>query len=149
MPGGVPQPSPLCARGDHDQCPHWVAMSLGGVWRRRPRQEVILCNDPCHSRKQCPLAGRRKTPRDKWSGRCIYPGADSSRQSFAGSEERHREMATVFADVDLSDHPGAETIERRLRDAFQAHGEQLPPFLPWMSRLMPLGPARKALGPPG
>lgn len=48
-------------------------------------------------------------------------------------------MAAITADVELSDHPDAETIERRLRDAFRAHGEQLPPFLPGMSRLVAAG----------
>lgn len=48
-------------------------------------------------------------------------------------------MAAIFADVDLTDHPGPETIEHRIRGAFQAHGEEAPPFLPAMSRLMAAG----------
>ena len=52
-------------------------------------------------------------------------------------------MAAVFADVDLADHPDAETIEHRLRNAFQTHGEQLPPFLPGTSRLMAAGSGPK------
>jgi hypothetical protein len=45
----------------------------------------------------------------------------------------------VFADVDLSDHPDAETIERRLGAAFEAHGEQLPHHLSGMSRVVAAG----------
>jgi hypothetical protein len=48
-------------------------------------------------------------------------------------------MAAVVADVDLTDHLNAETIERRLRDAFLAHGEQPPPGLTGMSRVMAAG----------
>lgn len=57
-------------------------------------------------------------------------------------------MAAVLADVDTSDHPDAETIERRLREVFQAHGEPLPPFLPGMSRLMAAGTGPKGTRSP-
>jgi hypothetical protein len=143
MTGGVPQPSASCARGEHDQCPHWVAMSLGGLWRRPPRPELILCNDSCHNRRHCRLAGRRKAPQDEWSTRCTCPGADTSRRSFAKSEEKRREMAALFADLDLTDHPDPQTIERRIRRALQAHGEQTPPFLQAMSRLIAAGTGPK------
>ena len=139
MPGGVPQPSHWCAEGDHERCPHWAGMTVGGLWRLRPHQEVILCNDPCHSRRNCPLAGQRKAARDEWSASCTCPGADASRRSFQRFEDDRRQMAAIFEEVDLSDHPDAETIERRLGSAFQAHGEPLPPFLPGMSRLMAAG----------
>jgi hypothetical protein len=61
------------------------------------------------------------------------------RRSFARSEERRRELADVMADVDLTDHPDAATVERRLREAFAAHGHPLPPLLPGMSRMMAAG----------
>jgi hypothetical protein len=54
-------------------------------------------------------------------------------------------MAALFADVDLTDHPGPETIEHRMRGAFQAHGEPPPPFLPAMSRLMAAGNGPKGI----
>jgi hypothetical protein len=139
--------SPWCARGDHDRCPHWVGMRVRELWRLRPRQEVILCSDPCHSRRHCPLAGGRKAARDEWTARCSCPGADASRRSFERSGAKRRELAAVFADVDLSDHPDAETVERRLRDVFQAHGEQLPPGLTGVSRAVAAGTGPFAVRP--
>jgi len=47
-------------------------------------------------------------------------------------------MAAILADVDLSDHPDAGTVERRLRNAFLAHGTR-PPHLTGMSRVMAAG----------
>jgi hypothetical protein len=139
MTYGVPQPSPWCARADHERCPHWVGMTVSGLWRLRPRQEVILCNDACHSRRNCPLAGRRKTARDDWDARCACPGADASRQTFQKIEESRRRSAAILAEVDLSDHPDAEAIERRFHGAFEAHGEPVPPLLPGLSRVMAAG----------
>lgn len=139
MLGRVSQPSLWCARGDHERCPHWVGMRVGGLWRFRPRPEVVLCNDPWHGRRQCPLAGRRKAARDVWSAHCTCPGAEASRRSFARSGERRREMDAVVADVDLADHPNAETIQRRLQDALLAHGKQSPPGLPGLSRVVAAG----------
>lgn len=138
MTQGVPQPSAWCARGDHDACPHWVGMAVAGSWRLRPRPEVILCNDPCHGGHGCPLTGQRKTARDEWDVRCTCPGAAASRRAFERSEGRRREMAAILADVDLSDHPDAGTVELRLRNAFLAHGTQ-PPNLTGMSRVMAAG----------
>jgi hypothetical protein len=74
---------------------------------------------------------------------CTCPGADAARQSFENSEAERRELAAVFADVDLSDHPDAETIERRLGAAFHAHGEQLPRHLSGMSRVVAAGAGRR------
>jgi hypothetical protein len=109
-------------------------MRVRGLWRLRPRREVVLCNDRCHSRRHCPLAGRRKAVREEWTARCTCPGADASRRTFDRADARRGELAAIFADVDLSDRPDAETIERRLRAAFQAHGEQLPRGVTGMSR---------------
>jgi hypothetical protein len=118
-------------------------MRVRGLWRLRPSQEVILCNDLCHTRRHCPLAGRRKAARDEWAARCTCPGADASRRSFDRAEARRGELAAIFADVDLSDHPDAETVERRLRDAFQTHGEQLPRGLTGMSRAVAAATGRR------
>jgi hypothetical protein len=52
-------------------------------------------------------------------------------------------LAAIFADVDLSDHPDAETIERRLRAALQAHGEQLPRGMTAMSRAIAVAGTRQ------
>jgi hypothetical protein len=52
-------------------------------------------------------------------------------------------MAAIFADVDLSGHPDAETIERRFRAAFQAHGEQPPRHLTGLSRAVAAGTVRR------
>jgi hypothetical protein len=52
-------------------------------------------------------------------------------------------MAAVFADVDLSDQPDAATIERRLRAAFQAHGEEPPLRLTGISQLVAAGTGRR------
>lgn len=118
-------------------------MRVRGLWRLRPRQEVVLCNDLCHSRGHCPLAGRRKVTREEWSARCTCPGADAPRRSFDRAEARRGELAAIFADVDLSDHPDAETIERRLRAALQAHGEQLPRGMTAMSRAIAVAGTRQ------
>jgi hypothetical protein len=48
-------------------------------------------------------------------------------------------MAAVAADIDLSDRPDAGTIELRLRSAFHARGEPVPPILPGISRLVAAG----------
>lgn len=48
-------------------------------------------------------------------------------------------MAAILADVDLSDHPDAGTIERRLRAAFAARDAEPPPGLPVMARVMAAG----------
>jgi len=114
-------------------------MTASGLWRGRPRRELILCTDPCHSRRRCPLVGRRKVAQDEWDARCTCPGAESSRRTFERSAEKRRETAAIFAAVDLSDHPDAETIERRLGDAFRAHGEQPPGSLTGMSRMIAAG----------
>jgi hypothetical protein len=102
-----------------------------------------LCNDPCHRGRHCPLAGRRKAARDEWTARCTCPGADVSRRSFERAEAKRGETAAILADVDLSDHPDAETIERRLRTAFEAHGEQLPRNLTGISRVVAAGTGRR------
>ncbi len=143
MVGGVPQPSQWCAREDHDRCPHWVAMRVTGTWRLRPRPEVILCDDPCHRRGDCPLAGRRTAAQDEWTARCTCPGAEATRRSFARSQATRADMAAVLDDVDLSDHPDGETVERRLQDAFQAHGAQPPRGLTGMSRVVAAGAGRR------
>ena len=44
-----------------------------------------------------------------------------------------------MADVDLSDQPDAETVERRLHDAYVGHGEQPPPWLTGISRALAAG----------
>jgi hypothetical protein len=49
----------------------------------------------------------------------------------------------IFADVDLSDQPDAETIERRLGAAFQAHGEESPLRLTGISQLAAAGTGRR------
>lgn len=136
MVGGVPQPSRWCARGDHDACPHWVALTARGSWRLRPQLQLIVCNDPCHSRRHCPVADQTTASQDAWSARCTCPGAEASRRSFERSAENRRRRAAVFADVDLTDQPNAATIERRLADAFLAHGEQPPRGLAGMSEVM-------------
>lgn len=145
MASRVPQPSLWCARGQHERCPHWVSMKVIGIWRGRPRPEVILCADPWHGRQHCPLAGRRAAPRDEWDVRCICPGAEVSRQSFERSEQRRREVAAVMADVDFSDHPDADTVERRLRDAFARHGQEPPPQLIGMSQIMAAARGRRGM----
>jgi hypothetical protein len=149
MLGRAPESSLWCAQGDHERCPHRVGMRVAGLWRLRPRPEVVLCNDPWHRSRNCPLVGRRKAAQDVWSADCTYPGAEDSRRSFARSHERRREMDAVMADVDLADHPNAETVERRLRDALVAHGKQPPPGLPGMSRLEPPGLVPEARGSRG
>jgi hypothetical protein len=111
-------------------------MRVAGLWHLRPRPEVVLCNDPWHRSRNCALVGRRKAAQDVWSADCTCPGAEDSRRSFARSHERRRER---MADVDLADHPNAETVERRLRDALVAHGKQPPPGLPGMSQLVAAG----------
>lgn len=136
MLGRAPQSSLWCAQGDHERCPHWVGMRVAGLWLFRPRPEVVLCNDPWHRSRHCPLVGRRKAAQDVWSADCTCPGAEASRRSFARSHERRREMDAVMADVDLADHPNAEKVERRLRDAVAAHGQQPTPGLPGMSRVV-------------
>ena len=75
--------------------------------------------------------------------RCTCPGADTPRRSFDRAEAKRGELAAVFADVDLSDHPDAETTERRLRAAFQAHGEQLPRHLTGLSELVAAAGGRR------
>ena len=50
-------------------------MRVRGLWRLRPRQEVILCNDLCHSRRHCPLAGRRKAAHEECASVLLTAGA--------------------------------------------------------------------------
>jgi hypothetical protein len=149
LPGGEPpyaagvvSRSLLCSRDDHDLCPHWAAVTVGGLWRLSPRPEVVLCDDPCHRDRRCPLAGRRKATQAEWSARCTCPGAEASRRSFEKIEARRGETAAVFADVELSDAPDAEAIESRLRSAYRAHGAQPPRDLTGMSRVMAAGTSR-------
>jgi hypothetical protein len=89
------------------------------------------------------LAGRRKATRDEWAARCTCPGADAPRRYFDRAEAKRGEVAAIFADVDLSDQPDAETIERRLGAAFQAHGEQPPRQLTGLSQLVAAGTGRR------
>jgi hypothetical protein len=135
---GAPQPSPWCARGDR-ALPALGGLRIRGLWRFRPRHEVILCNDSCHSRRNCPLADPRRAAWDEWDARCVCPGADASRRTSQRIEEGRRRVAAIFAEVDLSDHPDAENIERRLRGAYGAHGEPVPSLLPALLRLVSAG----------
>ena len=137
MGDAVPERSGLCARGDHDACPHTVA-SGGSLVSRR--SYVILCQDACHRHRGRSLADRRKVGRDAWDARCTCPGADTARRSSATVAaqvaEQRREWDAIFDSVDLADHPDADTIERRLRDAFLAHGQQPLPDLSRTARIM-------------
>jgi hypothetical protein len=122
-----------------------VRLRVGGLWRLRPRPEVVLCDDRCHRDRHCALTGRRKAALEEWTARCTCPGADAPRRSFERSAAKRRELAVVFADVDLSDRPDGETIERRLRASFQAHGEQPPPHLAGLSGVIAAGQGRRGL----
>lgn len=125
-----------CARGDHDRCAHQESVGVGGLWRGRPRLVVALCGDSCHDRRRCPLVGRRKVARDQWRAECTCPGADQARRSLEQAQAQRRDMAAVLADVDRSDHPDVETVERRLSDALAAHDRQPPFALTSMARVL-------------
>jgi hypothetical protein len=132
----------MCTRSDHGRCPHWTAFRFRGIWRGRPVPETFLCDCDCHA--GCPLAGRRTVPQDTWDQQCRCAGAVPARTSMARAESSRQEMSGIWADVDLTDHPRAEEVERRLRAAYAAHGKPLPPFgLTTGSRIIAASTARR------
>lgn len=119
-------------------------MDVGRPWRPRPQPQwtVALCDCECHA--DCPLAGRPSVRRDLWHEECRCPGAVAVKESMARSEEQRRRTAEVMADVDVTDHPSADEVERRIRAAYLAHDQPLPPFgLTAVSRLAAAGNARR------
>ena len=130
-----PSRSGHCARGEHGRCPHHAGVEQVGWWRSRPPSEwkFRVCACDCHV--GCPLAGQPTTPRDAWRQRCVCPGAADAREAEQVREERRREIAAVYAEARRTRQRGAEQIERRLREVFQAHGEEPPPGLTTGSRV--------------
>jgi hypothetical protein len=71
---------PLCARGEHEACPHFVAMGGGFNPRRlRPEFGASLCRCSCHA--GCPVTSRRlAVPFKVWRESCTCPGAEQEKQ---------------------------------------------------------------------
>jgi hypothetical protein len=141
----MPSRSVFCTREDHGRCPHWSGgMDAGRPWRPRPQSQwtVALCDCDCHA--GCPLGGRPSAARDRWREACRCPGSVAVKERMARSEEQQRRTAEVMADVDVTDHPSAEEVERRIRAAYLAHDQPLPPVgLTAVSRLASAVTARR------
>jgi hypothetical protein len=101
----------LCTRGDHDSCPHFVAMG-GGINPRRLRPEfgAALCRCACHA--GCRVAGRRlAVPYKVWRESCSCPGSERERQRLTEARLEPPDLGEL--------REQAERQSRARREAFQ------------------------------
>ena len=104
-----------CEQGDHEACPHFVAMGGGFNPRRlRPEFGASLCRCPCHS--GCPIASSRlAVPFKTWKQSCSCRGAEQGKRRLAAAGMEPPDFPD-FAEF----REQAEQRRQARRDAFEA-----------------------------
>lgn len=101
----VPRMSPACVKGDHEDCAHWAALGMeglfssGGVSKERT---IWLCVCPSHA--GCPLHGRESTPESTWRSTCTCPAAPAERARFDQVRARVEQRRVTRAARKEEDH---------------------------------------------